>query len=251
MWCFTKQNLTKLLITSCFYFLLTPVSSAAKINDFSANYDLYHNELFVGQSQRVLQTTNTLSTLTSVSKTAGIAAWFFDIDITEISQLQLKNDQLRFLSYRYDEKDKDKHKTYELKLNNAQQFYNSHTKKHYPVTSNLHDTLGFSVAIMQDLKAGKRELIYQIAEKDHLKPYILKYIKTENLPSAEGEIKTLKMEHFDPQSRHRFTFWCAEEMNFLPVRIRNIKQNGDEILLNLTHFNQKPVNIPLPITNTD
>lgn len=251
MWRFTKQNLSKLLLTSCFYFLLTSLSSAAKINNFSADYDLYHSGLFVGQSKRVLHSTNTLSTFTSVSKTAGIAAWFFDIDITEISQLQLKKNQLSFLSYRYDEKDKDKHKTYELKLNNTQQFYNSHTKKYYPVTSNLHDTLGFSVAIMQDLKAGKRELIYQIAEKDNLKTYILKYIKTEKLPSAQGEINTLKMEHFDPQSKYRFTFWCAEEMNFLPVRISNIKQNGDEILLNLTHYNQKPVNMPLADVNSD
>ena len=49
------------------------------------------------------------------------------------------------------------------------------------------------------------------------------------------------MEHYDPQSKTRFTLWCAEKMGFLPIRILKKNHKDDESLLNLTHFNNKKI----------
>ena len=232
-------------VTIIIYFFIHSAVFSAPMGNFSARYDLYHNEFFVGESTRNLVTENNDVTFSSISKTAGIAKWFFDVTVTEISKLRYKNEQLNFISYVYNEKAKDKNEGYELHLNKSHQLYNSHEKKIYPATKNLHDTLGFTVAIMLDMQAGNRIIKYTIAEKDNLKTYSLKFIKKEKLKTDKGEIDTLKMEHYDPATKYRFTFWCAENMGFLPVRIRNINPKGDENLLNLTHFNQKPIHLNL------
>ena len=231
------------LITIILTVILQTNLNAAPVKDFTATYDLYHNEFFVGKSKRSLNTENKNLTFSSIAETAGVAAWFFNVTITEISKLKLKNKRLNFISYTYNEKNSDETKGYKLHLDKKHNLYNSHTKQLYPTTKNLHDTLGFTVAIMQDMQEGKRNITYTIAEKDNLKKYTLKFIEKEELQTENGKISTLKMEHYDPQTKHRFTFWCAEDMEFLPVRIRNINHKGDESLLNLTHFNQQPISL--------
>jgi len=227
------------LISIALYIFLQVAAFATPLKDFTAGYDLYHNGMYVGQTKRRLTTENKFLTLTSSAETAGLAAIFFDVTITEKSKLRFNNKKLNFFSYSYHEKGSDKNKAYQLRLDKSQQFYNSYNKELYPVTSNLHDTLGFTVAIMHDLQSGKRNIKYTIAEKDKLKIYTLKFIKKEALSINNEEISTLKIEHYDPQAKHRFTFWCAEDMGFLPIRIRNINHKGDEKLLNLTHFNKE------------
>lgn len=233
------------LVTIILAVILQSNIYASPVKDFTATYDLYHNEFFIGKSKRRLNTENKNLTFSSTAETAGVAAWFFNITITEESKLHFKNKRLNFISYSYNEKNNDKNEGYELRLDKKNKFYNSHEKKLYPVEKNLHDTLGFTVAIMHDMQAGKREIKYTIAEKDDLKIYSLKFIKKENLPTNSGQISTLKMEYYDPQKNIRFTLWCAEDMGFLPVRILNINQKGDENLLNLTHFNQKRIHLNL------
>lgn len=233
------------LITIIFYFLLQSNTFAIPIKDFIVRYDLYHNEAYVGQTTRRLVTKNKFLNFSSTAKTDGIAAWFFDITITETSKLRYKNNRLNFFSYSYNEKKNNENKGYQLRLDKANKFYNSHTKELYPVTNNLHDTLGFSAAIMHDLQAGKREIKYTIAEKNKLRIYTLKFIKKENLATNKGKINTLKMEHYNPQTKTRFTLWCAETMGFLPIRIRKINYKGNETLFNLTHFNQQAIDLIL------
>lgn len=111
--------------------------------------------------------------------------------------------------------------------------------------------LGFTAAVMQDLKNGKQELNYTIAEKNKVRAYTLKFIKKENITTNSGHIKTIKLEHFNPQTKERFTLWCAENMNFIPVRILSNNRKGNESLLNLTQFNQKKFKLEIEEEETD
>ncbi|MCW8899767.1 MAG: DUF3108 domain-containing protein [Gammaproteobacteria bacterium] len=223
------------------FLLLPSITSASSVKDFSASYAVYKNGFFLGNTKRTLTTKNNILNYTAVTETAGIAAWFFDVTIFEKSKLILKNDSLNIYSYKYDEKNKDKHTIHELHIDDNKQLYHSYTKQHYPITKNLHDGLGFNIAMMHDLKKGLRDIKYTIAEKEKLKDYHIKFVKEETLPADNGGLKTIKIEHTNPKTKDRFTFWCVESMGFLPVRIQNVKDNGDEVLLNLTHYNNKEV----------
>ena len=233
------------IITTVSLLLLPLIAFSSPLKDFTAQYKLYHNELYVGESTRKLTTNKNQLTFTAATETAGLAALFLSVTINETSKLQFKNKNLHFISYEYEEKNKGRDKHYQLYLDKPQQFYNSYTKKHYPAAENLHDILGFSVATMIDLKTGQDEIKYSIADEDSLKPYTLKLIKKEKLATNDGYITTLKMEHYDAGKRHRFTFWCAPEMAFLPVRIRTINHKGDENLFNLSHYNNKAIYLNL------
>lgn len=232
-------------------FLLSLTTQANGVKDFTAEYDLYHNGLLVGESKRQFKNNNESLKFTAFTETAGLAALFIDIKINEVSTLQLKNNQLRFVSYQYNEKNKNKNETYRLSLGKDQTFYNSYTKQHYPADKNLQDTLGFTVAIMQDMQTGKRDIKYTIAEKDNLKSYSLKFIKKENLSTNDGYITSHKMEHYNPATKHRFTFWCAEKMGYLPVRIQKINHKGDKDVFNLIRFNKKRIYLNLQEENND
>lgn len=233
------------LVTALLLLFINSSVLAATVNNFSANYDVYQNGFYLGTSLRTLTNNKNTFTFTSVTQSGGIAAWFFDVKINETSTLIQKDNHLSISSYKYEEKQKNKHEILELKIDETQQLYNSYNKQHYPLTQNMYDGLGFSIALMHDLKNGLREVNYTIAEKEHLKSYQLKFRGFEKLREGNKTINTLKMEHFDPESKYRFTFWCAETMDFLPIRIRNVKNNGDEIVLNLSEFNQKAIYLDL------
>lgn len=239
------------------FFSITSIQ-AAPVENFSAKYDVYLNGLYIAQTTRKLTSDKNEIIFTAFTETAGLASWFFSVTIDETSKSILKNNNISFFSYDYVEKNGDPDNNYNLKLinkntskNEPPQFYNSYKKQNYPATKNLRDTLGFIITIMDDLKRGERELEYAIAEKDNLKNYHLKFIKEEKLTTNNGPLLTLKMEHYDPKTKFRFTFWCAESMNFLPVRIRNIKPNGDEILLNLSQYNLKEIYLDLDDDDED
>lgn len=227
------------LITILVYFSMQTFLFAAPLKDFTAHYNLYHNGTYVGQTTRRLVTKNQSISFSSIAKTEGFIAWFVDITVTEMSKLQYKNDRINFFSYKYNEKKNDKNKGYKLDIDKINNVYNSHTKALYPIKNNLQDTLGFTAAIMHDLQKGKREIEYTIANKDSFKKYSLKLIAKENIATNKGHITTFKIEHYNPQTKVRFTLWCAENMGFLPIRIQKINRKGDTNLLDLTQFNQQ------------
>jgi hypothetical protein len=233
------------LLLTAVLFILPALSFANPVKDFSARYAVYKNGFFLGNTRRTLTTKENMLNFSAVTESAGFAALFFDIKINETSKLVLKNNSLNIHSYKYDERKNDKRIIHQLYIDDSKKLYNSFTKKQYPLTAGLHDALGFSIAIMYDLNKGLRNIKYTIAEKEKLKNYHLKFIKEETLPSTKGSLKTLKIEHTNPKTKKRFTLWCAEGMEFLPVRIVNTKANGDEVLLNLTHYNNKEISLDM------
>ena len=84
----------------------------------------------------------------------------------------MKNNTLNIYSYNYDEQKNDERITHQLHIDKSGKLYNSYTKQQYPITANLHDGLGFSIAIMQDLKKGIRDIKYTIAEKKKLRNWV-------------------------------------------------------------------------------
>ena len=239
------------LITLFFYLLLNNVAFSASIKDFTSRYEIYHNDFHVGTTIRKLNKEKDFFIFSSESTTAGVASWFFDVTITETSKLIDKDNQLHFHSFKYLRNKNGEKKGYQLNLKNPQQFYNTYKKKLFPVTKDLHDTLGFTVAIMYDLKMGKRSILYTVAKKTKIDNYQLEFIKEENLETNTGSIQTLKMEYFNPKKKQRFTIWCAPEMDYLPIKILSTNNDGDEDLLKLTHFNNKPVHLSLDEEEVD
>lgn len=107
------------LLTIVFYLFIQTTSSSAPLKDFTVSYDLYHDEMYIGQTSRNLVANDKFLTFSSVAKTAGIAAWFYDITISEKSKLRYKDQQLNFFSYSYNENKNDKKRVINYVLINS------------------------------------------------------------------------------------------------------------------------------------
>ena len=66
----------------------------------------------------------------------------------------------------------------------------------------------------------------------------LVYSKTEQLRSSLGKLDLLQLEHKANKGDYRFTFWCAKQLQYLPIKIRKIEQDGDVILLKLRRLDK-------------
>ncbi|NNL99496.1 MAG: DUF3108 domain-containing protein, partial [Gammaproteobacteria bacterium] len=83
------------------------------------------------------------------------------------------------------------------------------------------DKLAYQVAIMRDLAAGQRSLKYRIADDQRIKVYELATLATETINTPSGSYTALKLARTNARGDRSTTFWCAEELGFLAVRVEH------------------------------
>jgi hypothetical protein len=79
------------------------------------------------------------------------------------------------------------------------------------------DKLVYQVSLMLDLKQGKREFFYHIADGGKLKTYHIVTLGEEDVETPIGTFKTVKVTRAD--DKHTTILWCAEQLSYLPVKI--------------------------------
>ena len=92
--------------------------------------------------------------------------------------------------------------------------------------ANIMDKLLYQLAIMNDLKVGKEQLAYTVADGGQIKIYKFNMLGEELIKTPIGVLHTLKLERQKPNSRRKTTIWCARKLNYLPVKVENIEKDG-------------------------
>lgn len=54
-----------------------------------------------------------------------------------------------------------------------------------------------------------------------------------------GRMDVYQLEHQADKGHYRFTFWCAKQLNYLPIKIVKTEQDGDIVQLSLKQYNKK------------
>jgi hypothetical protein len=109
---------------------------------------------------------------------------------------------------------------------------------------NTLDKLLYQLAIMYDLSAGKNSLIYKVADGGTMKTYDVVISGKERLAMEIGVFDTIKV--VITKNNRQTTLWCAEKLQFLPVRIEQRKEDDGPITANLIEL----TGIPLPSKQT-
>ena len=91
------------------------------------------------------------------------------------------------------------------------------------IPQNALDKLVVQIAVMMDLAAGKKELVYDIADGGKLKEYRFAVVGKENIRVPAGEFEVLKIERIRKDNDRTTYLWCAPSLNYLPVRIEQIE----------------------------
>lgn len=221
----------------------SPAVSGALDDGFAATYQLKRNSLTMGLTYRQLspQPDNTLR-FASNTVAKGLFALLFSGSVREESVIQRDGEFIRPQSYLYNQQWRHKKRRYTLIFDWANKELHSQYKNkqgRYPLPDEAQDLLSFQLAIMLGLQQGRREISFDIAGRKRPNHYLLKRAGKQTMKTALGVLEVVKLEQAPTdtaQNGVRFTFWCAEKLDFLPVRIKRIEKDGTVYLLTVKTF---------------
>lgn len=223
-----------LLYTLCFLFLLSSSHAVAfnqSIPTFKAEYKLSHNNIEIGQvSLSVNQLANGQYQLRSSTKTSGLLAFIRDDDVLETSLFELKKNQLRPLSYQYQQVLGDEEKNVRLQFNWPEKtLINSSKGKtwHLTLSDGILDKALLQIALMLDLRdVTNHSLSYQVADGGKLKTYAFSPVGFEKIDVAGKQYNTLKLARQKDDKPLITYYWCAVDFYNLPILLQREKSYG-------------------------
>lgn len=203
--------------------LLSSVLQAAPLPDFEASYQLKRGNLRIGTMVVELKTaTDGSYQYESRSWPARWASWLFKDKLFETSHGHFIDGQVRPDRYHYQRTGGSREREAVLSFdwdnmtveNNVQ---DSPWKMDIP--QGTLDKLVAQLSMMLALGKGKSEVTFNIADGGKLKEYRFKVLGHETLELPAGTFKTVKITKLRKNKKRETYFWCAPELNYLPVRI--------------------------------
>lgn len=165
----------------------------------------------------------------SETNTTGLASLLYKDRIVEQSTWLLDDGKIKPVQYSYDRSGGKKLRKVTIDFDwNTGMISTSVNGDAWqmPVRDNIMDKLLYQLAIMHDLVQGRKNIDYVIADGGKIKAYHFEFLGEEQLKTPLGKFKTLKLERHKPNSRNKTTLWCAQILNYLPVKVENIETNG-------------------------
>lgn len=223
-------NLRLRLPLALLLFSLGRAAAAELPQSFEAHYSLYRTGAKVAEMLRVFtRLENGQYRYRSETRTTGLFALFRKDHVIEESNWLFENGELRPLEYLYEhsggKKDRNVAVTFDW---DAQRITNTINGQSWrmPAEPRVMDKLLYQLAIMHDLKAGRSPLAYTVADGGKIKTYSFELLGEETISTPLGELSTVKVSRQRSDSRRETVFWCAEKLDFLPVRVENIETDG-------------------------
>lgn len=224
--------------------LLLPVSlNAAELQPFSASYTADWKQLpFTGKAERSLKQQADGSWKLDFSASMLVAG------LTETSWLNLVNDTIQPLKYRYARKGMGRSK--EIKHDFDWQTLRATGKDRdktvdVKLMQGIQDKSSYQLALQRDIAAGKTSMSYQVLDGDDLDTYDFRVLGEEVVNTMVGSVDAIKVERVrDPTQSKRITIlWFAKDWNYLLVRLQQVEKDGKEyqIILEEGSVNNQPV----------
>ena len=173
---------------------------------------------------------------TSRTDAAGVFALIRDETRVERSRWTWEGEWLQPLEYRYERtgrKSREIDIVFDWEANVARHDSPGASWR-LPVPPGTMDKFNYILAMMHDLGRGQRRVEYTIADGGRrLKRYVLAGIGKERVETALGVLDTVVMQRKREHSARKTTFWCAEALGFLPVKIVHEEGDGQSMTLHI------------------
>ncbi|GGY65088.1 DUF3108 domain-containing protein [Marinobacter zhanjiangensis] len=162
----------------------------------------------------------------------------FIADITESVTFRWENGRIRPLEYRYALKglmvsNRSRAMNFNWAADSISGSYEGDSFT-MDMAENALDPLGFQLQMRQDLKAGKREMSYTVADDGDYDQDRFAVIGEEATDTPLGEMATLKVEKVrDKDSERETLMWFAPELDYLLVRLVQVEPDGSRYEVNL------------------
>ncbi len=202
---------------------------------FTITYEVTHNDMYLGDALRTFKLQNNGTwEYRSATKGKGIIRMLVKDTINETSTIQQHANSYQPLSYRYHQHGGKKEKKHNIIFDwESGDIRNDYTNKSYPLKTGTHDLLSFQIQLMRDLQDNKQSVTYIIADKKRVDSYSLKVVTKTELTTPFKTLDTIKLVSNKIRNKTQFFIWCAPELNYLPVKILKIDDDGDSSEINL------------------
>ena len=230
---FSTLGLISLLLLVFLAAARTSLAATRLPESFSVTYSLHKGPLELAQMTRRLYKNDAGHYVyESYSEPVGYARWFTDVTLLEKTEWIYHQQQLRPVKYSYERRGKKKDRDVKLNFNwDKMRVTNNINNDPWSmkIVDGTLDKLLYHLAVMLDLGNGKKTLAYKVADGGVLKDFDFNNLGEETLRTKLGAFKTIKL--LKPGKRDT-VLWCAEELNYLPVKIIQ-EENGTTLTLTL------------------
>lgn len=201
---------------------------ALAISSFEAEYDISRGVVTVGLMSRRLTIDDDRRYLyESHMAPSGIAALFTRDAVIETSSGRLEGARFVPEHYSYDKGRAKKNFTLSFDYrSNTVHLGGQPRSWSASMPAQVLDKLVYQVQLMLDLPADPTTLEYAIADKGKLKSYRITNHGRETTHTGVGELTTVKLQRDDTDSVRRTTVWCAEELDWMPVKVEYRDKDG-------------------------
>lgn len=213
-------------------------AQAATLSAFTANYQMQRNGGLIGDATFRLQATpDGWEYDQSTRGTHGMAA-LASANVEERSILQDVGGALQLRSYRYHMSTLVKSSDRSVDVDPASNEIVIRDKKHvqtFPMRSGVLDPNSVTLAIAQDLAAGKRGTFsYSVATRSNVETQRYVVGKEQTLQVPAGSLRTIVVTRLRDTPNGRVTaYWFGLDNGFVPVRIVQNEPNGESWVASL------------------
>lgn len=102
-----------------------------------------------------------------------------------------------------------------------------------PFEAGVQDKLSYQLQLREDLRAGKEDLVYRIADGGRIKTYTFVRSGSERLDTPAGSFECIRLQLERTEGQQQTLIWVAPELDYLTVRLLRIDESGREHFLNL------------------
>ena len=199
---------------------------------FTAVYDVKKGPVTIGETRRTLMPDGPDAfVFESVTRPTGMSRLLRSGQVVERSRWTWHGRHLRPLEYTYFSRGGEAPRTVNLRFDwQRRQLTNSINGEPWqmPLGDDLTvDKLLFQLRLMHDLPTTQRWLRYPVADGGRLKTYRLEILGTETIRIPSGTWKTIRVR--SNNGALQTTFWCAERLRYLPVRIERRRADGSVV----------------------
>ena len=190
---------------------------------FNAEYVVHANGFKVGEmTRRYKQADDGQLRFETHMVTTGLLALFNKDEIHMSSNWRDIDGQLTPMKYHASytgrKKDREEILNFDWETSKATSHYKGETRT-IKLDQLLYDKLNYQTALKRDLARGLKKLHYRIIDRGRIRDYQFEVLGEERMVTSLGEFTAIKV------ARDETTFWCAVELDYLMVKIEQVKDD--------------------------
>ncbi len=172
-------------------------------------------------------------------KTTGVLSLVRSDKISEVSSGQLRDGRFVPDTYSYHNSRGDKHHALRFDYGRGQVLRSDQVRPwSAAMPTAVLDKLVYQMQMMLDLGAHPPTLRYNIADKNKLKEYVFEDRGSEEVVTDVGRYQSVRLERGASAADRRTVVWCAEELDWLPVKVEYREKDGSVTTALLRSFDK-------------